>query len=131
MIPYFFTTKFKNSVNNSVYRLTELYFIRAEAALHLGNTAKALADINTIRTRAGISELTTINIDLLLEEKRREFSFENKSFFDLMRNHKNVVRNIGCISTNCSPTYPNDKFVLPIPQNTIDVNSFMQQNPGY
>lgn len=130
-VPYYFTTKFKYNVNNSVYRLTELYFIRAEAAFHLGNTTQALSDINKIRTRAGIPELMTINIDLLLEEKRREFAFENKSFFDLTRNHKNIVRNIGCISTNCSPTYPNDKFVLPIPQATIDVNSYMQQNPGY
>ena len=131
MVPYYFTTKFKYNVKNAVYRLSELYFIRAEAALHLGNATQALNDINKIRNRAGIPELTSINIDLLLEEKRREFAFENKSFFDLMRNHKNVVRNIGCISTNCSPTYPNDKFVLPIPQQTIDVNSFMQQNPGY
>lgn len=130
-LPYFFTTKFKYNVNNSVYRLTELYFIRAEAALHLGNTTQALSDINKIRTRAGIPELTALNIDLLIEEKRREFAFENKTFFDLMRNHKNIIRNIGCISTNCSPTYPNDKFVMPIPQKTIDVNSFMQQNPGY
>lgn len=131
MIPYYFTTKFKYSVNNSVYRLTELYFIRAEAALHLGNTTQALNDINKIRTRAGIPELATINIDLLLEEKRREFAFENKYFFDLMRNHKNIIRNIGCVSTNCNPTYPNDKFVMPLPQATIDVNSYIQQNPGY
>lgn len=131
LLPYYFTTKFKYNVNNSVYRLTELYFIRAEAALHLGNTAQALSDINKIRTRSGIPELTTINIDMLLEEKRREFAFENKYFFDLMRNHKNIIRNIGCISTNCNPTYPNNKFVMPIPQQTIEVNSYMQQNPGY
>lgn len=131
LLPYYFTTKFKYNVNNSVYRLTELYFTRAEAALHLGNTAQALSDINKIRTRAGIPELTTVNIDLLLEEKRREFAFENKYFFDLMRNHKNIIRNIGCISTNCNPTYPNNKFVMPIPQKTIEVNSYMQQNPGY
>lgn len=130
-LPYYFTTKFRYNVKNAVYRLSELYFIRAEAALHLGNTVQALSDINKIRTRAGISELTTINIDLILEEKRREFAFENKYFFDLMRNHKNVVRNIGCISSNCSPSYPNDKFVLPIPQATINVNAHMQQNPGY
>ena len=130
-VPYFFTTKFKNNVSNAVYRLSEFYFIRAEAALHLGNTQQALNDINKIRTRAGIPELSSITIDLILEEKRREFAFENKSFFDLMRNHKNIVRSAGCISTNCSPTYPNDKFVLPIPQETINVNANMQQNPGY
>lgn len=131
MLPYNFTTKFKNNVKNAVYRLTELYFIRAEAALHLGNTTDALRDINKIRTKAGVPEFTSINIDLLLEEKRREFAFENKYFFDLVRNHKNIVRNIGCVSTNCSPTYPSEKFVLPIPQTTINVNAYMQQNPGY
>lgn len=130
-LPYHFTKKYKLATGSLIYRLSLAYFIRAEAALHLGSSQQALSDINVIRNRAGLSSISTINIDILLEEKRKEFVFENQYFFDLMRNHKNITRNNGCISTNCSPTYPNDKFVAPIPQSTININSAMQQNPGY
>lgn len=130
-LPYYFTKKYNGNVNGLIYRLSLIYFIRAEAALHLGNTTQALNDINTIRNRAGLSSLSSVSIDILLDEKRKEFVFENQYFFDLMRNHKNIVRNNGCISNNCNPTYPNNKFVVPIPQKSLDLNSNMEQNPGY
>nr|WP_314498731.1 RagB/SusD family nutrient uptake outer membrane protein [uncultured Chryseobacterium sp.] len=130
-IPYHFTRKYKINTGSLIYRLSLAYFIHAEASLRSGNTLQALNDINIIRNRAGLTNLTSINMDILLEEKRKEFVFENQYFFDLIRNHRNIVRNNGCISTNCSPAYPNDKFVLPIPQSTISINSAMQQNPGY
>ncbi len=131
LLPYYFTTKYKTSSNNLIYRLSLLYFIRAEAALHIGNSSQALADVNVIRNRAGLDSLTSISIDVLLEEKRKEFVFENQYFFDLMRNHKNIIRNNGCISNNCNPTYPSNKFVVPIPYKSLNINSNMQQNPGY
>jgi len=130
-LPYHFTKKYKLKTGSLIYRLSLAYFIRAEADLRLGNSSQALNDINTVRNRAGLTNLTSINLDVLLEEKRKEFVFENQYFFDLMRNHKNVVRNNGCLSNNCSPTYPNNKFVLPIPHASITINSAMQQNPGY
>lgn len=130
-LPYHFTRKYKIKTGSLIYRLTLAYFIRAEAAFHAGNNTQALNDINTIRNRAGLTSLTNISLDAILEEKRKEFIFENQYFFDLMRNHKNIVRNDGCISLNCNPAYPNNKFVAPIPQATISVNSAMQQNPGY
>ena len=129
---YYFTTKYKTGTKGLLYRLTELYFIRAEAELNLNRNAEALQDINKIRNRAGLTDLSApLTIDILLNEKRKEFPMENKYFFDLMRNHKNVVRNSGCISVNCSPSYPNNKFVAPLPQNAIEVNSSLKQNPGY
>lgn len=128
---YYFSKKYVAPVSGLIYRLSELYFIRAEAALKSGNTALASQDINTIRNRAGLSDINSITIDELLMEKRKEFVFENRYFFDLMRNHKNIVRNDGCISNNCNMTYPNDKFVAPIPLESIHVNSLVKQNPGY
>ncbi len=128
---YYFTKKYATPTAGLIYRLSELYFIRAEAALKLGNTTLALNDIGTIRNRAGLENLNSITIDDLLTEKRKEFVFENRYFFDLVRNHKNIVRNNGCVSNNCNMTYPNDKFVAPIPFSAIKINSFIQQNPGY
>lgn len=130
-LPYYFTKKYKIQNASLVYRLSLLYFIRAEASLHLGNTSQALQDLNTIRNRAGLHSLSQVSIEAVMEEKRKEFVFENQYFFDLMRNHQNIFRNDGCISNTCSPSYPNDKFVLPIPQESININSNMKQNPGY
>ena len=129
--PYRFTKKHNGTTSNLIYRLSLLYFIRAESALHLGNSAKALNDINIIRNRAGLTSLFSVSQDILLEEKRKEFAFENQYFFDLMRNHKNIIRNNGCLSNNCNPTYPNNKFAAPIPQAATNVNSNIIQNPGY
>lgn len=127
---YTFTTKYKN-ISGLVYRLTELYFIRGEAYLKSGKNDLAKADINKIRNRAGLQPLDNMTLDDLLLEKRKEFTHENKYFWDLMRNQKNVVRNLGCISTQCNLAYPNDKFVAPIPQQSIEINNNMVQNPGY
>lgn len=130
-LPYYFTKKYKVQNYSPVYRLSLVYFMRAEASLHQGNALQALEDVNAIRNRAGLPSLTQISMDVLLEEKRKEFVFENQYFFDLMRNHKNIIRNNGCIANSCSPSYPNNRFVLPIPQESVMINSNMKQNPGY
>lgn len=128
---FYFTKKYAGTITGLVYRLTELYFIRAEAALKSGDINTALSDINTIRNRVGLENITTISLDNLLEEKRKEFVFENRYFFDLMRNHKNITRQNGCVSKNCNLNYPNNKFVVPIPFDALKINSHLQQNPGY
>lgn len=127
---YLFTTKFRG-ISGIIYRLTEMYFIRAEANLKKNNSALALQDINLIRNRAGLSSLTSINIQDIIKEKRKEFVYENKTFYDLMRNHQNVVR-VDCMaSTYCNINYPNFRLVAPIPQQAVEINSNVQQNPGY
>lgn len=129
---YLFTKKYKTGTRGLIYRMTELYFIRAEAEFHLNKVAQATDDVNKIRQRAGLTALTLpLTLDILLQEKRKEFPMENQYFFDLIRNHKNIVRNTGCIANICSPTYPNDKFVAPIPQAAVEINSKIIQNPGY
>jgi len=32
---------------------------------------------------------------------------------------------------NCNLSYPDPRFVLPIPQNALDANRNLEQNPGY
>jgi len=104
----------QSSANNTyLMRYAEVYLIEAEAIMAGAKTstdATALAAINTIRRRAGLPNLTVIDRsgfvlnpnyaqgsnlkgqhwptnykDDLLDERRREFAFENDYFFDLMR----------------------------------------------
>jgi starch-binding outer membrane protein, SusD/RagB family len=129
---YYFTKKNQDNAGTMIIRLSEMYAILAEAHFKQGNLLEATNHLNVLRNRAGLPNLaTTISIEEILLERRKEFCFENQYFFDLKRNQKNVVRNQGCLSLQCNLTYPNNKYVLPIPQASINVNSNMQQNEGY
>lgn len=132
-VNYNFTKKLQDNAGYVAFRLSEMYLIRAEAALETNRSDAALSDINIIRARANASLLTnTTNLkENILLERRKELCFEGHLFFDLVRNHKDISRNDGCISSNCSITYPSLKFVLPIPTFNTNLNPNLQQNDSY
>ncbi len=132
-VSYSFTRKFQDNAGYIAFRLSEMYLIRAEAALENNQSDVAMADVNIIRARANATLLTsTDNLkEEILLERRKELCFEGQLFFDLARNHKGVSRIDGCISTNCSMSYPSLKYVLPIPTYNINLNVNLQQNESY
>lgn len=115
-----------------ILRLAEQYLIRAEARAKIGtNISGALADLNVVHTRAGLSESTTIVPAALIEEialeNRKEFFCEQAHrWFDLKRTGR-VDAVIGALK----PTYKPTSQLLPIPQGAIDANPNLTQNPGY
>lgn len=132
-VNYNFTKKFQDNPGYVAFRLSEMYLIRAEAALETNRSDLAMTDLNIIRARANATlatNTTNIKEDILLE-RRKELCFEGHLFFDLMRNHKNISRNDGCISTNCNINYPSLKFVLPIPTFNTNLNPNLKQNESY
>ena len=69
-----------------ILRYADIELIYAEAIL--GNDAStsdaaALAAINDVRKRAGLPDLTSINKDDILTERRHEFAFAREPFFVL------------------------------------------------
>ncbi|WP_305981666.1 RagB/SusD family nutrient uptake outer membrane protein [Roseivirga thermotolerans] len=120
--------------NTKVIRLSEVYLIRAEAKANQGdNTAQA--DVNAIRQRADATAppVTAVGpalLDEVLLERRKELAFEGQRLWDLMRYKQDVVRN-QCTSSICTINYPNNRFILPIPEAELDANPNMQPNPGY
>jgi len=132
-VDYFFTKKFQDDAGTLFIRLSELYLLRAEANARLGLEGEALADLNTIRTRANLSALTSTEnlLDEIFLERRREMAIEGHLLFDIARNKRDVVRNLGCISTLCNLGYPSDFLILPIPIDNVLQNENMQQNEGY
>ncbi|RKR05815.1 SusD-like starch-binding protein associating with outer membrane [Flavobacterium sp. 90] len=130
---YYFTKKFQGNPGYVAFRLSEQYLIRAEAALKLNNPEQAKTDINTIRARSNATLLTDTNNleELIFLERRKELCFEGHLFFDLARNKKDISRNDGCISLNCSLTYPSPKYVMPIPRFNINLNPNLKQNESY
>src|SRR5690606_23793656 len=124
--------------NYKIFRLAEVYLNRAEAWWHLGNYQNAVGELRKIRARAfGIAESAVVinysNPDDLLQqikdERRRELAFEGHRIYDIMRYKEDLNRGSDCNSATCQLTYPNDRFILPIPQLELDANPLMQPNP--
>ncbi len=75
-----------------IIRLAELYLDRAECYAALGQTDQALADLNVVRERAGIPDLTTADVsskmtlmDWVRNERFVELWGEGQRYFDLRR----------------------------------------------
>lgn len=71
-----------------VFRLAEMYLNLAEAGVELGgatNEQAALDAVNALRTRAGIKEHTTIDLEKVRHERRVELAFEGLRFWDMKR----------------------------------------------
>lgn len=121
-----------------IYRLTEIYFNKAEAIMRKNGgvaTQEAVDLINESRKRAFSPEdwaaaqytTSTLTMDELLEEKGREFIFEGKRRTDIIRFGK---------FTNGSwwdhtPTKDANKEIYPIPFRQMANNINLVQNPGY
>jgi hypothetical protein len=148
--PMYYITKYSFqegivTLSSPVYlRLAEMYLNRAEANAKLGNTQQALDDVNIIRTRAGIPNVTLADagatgvLGTVLEERRLEFAFEGQRAYDLFRNNLPMVRNYpGTHALNNTPTTNIMQTVLPtdarvvffVPQTEIDNNPKLTQNP--
>ena len=80
-----------------------------------------LEDINSIRTRAGLTALTSVTLNAITKERFLELAFEGHNLHEVKRLQKSV----GVLAWN-SP-----KLILPIPQREMDVNKSLVQNEGY
>lgn len=125
-----------------VLRLAEVLLNRAEAYARSNKPAEALIDLNAVKTRRGLTAVSGLSgdalVDEILAEKRREFMFEGFRFFDLIRTGKGVSKNYCNQPTEVSVTrcsFPADdpKAIAPIPQAEIDANPGLkgQQNKDY
>ncbi|WP_342645395.1 RagB/SusD family nutrient uptake outer membrane protein [Mucilaginibacter sp. CSA2-8R] len=112
--------------NFIIYRLAEIILFRAEALNELGQTNSAIALLNQIRTRAGLSATTVTSqsdVRIAIENERfTELAFEGKRYYDLVRTGRYAV-----------VTGFNDVNYLrwPIPTTEIIRNRNLVQNPGY
>lgn len=121
-----------------IYRLTEIYFNKAEAIMRQnGGVAnqEAVDLINASRKRA-FSEAdwasaayttSSLTLDELLAERGREFIFEGKRRTDLIRFGKFTTGDWW----DHRPTNNPNLELFPIPQIQITSNPNLQQNPGY
>lgn len=134
-----------SAVNIKVIRLSEIYLIAAEAALRQAtpDLTKASTYLNLIRKRAPAlapSTSTTVTLDMIIDEKSKEFFAEGLRYFDMIRLNKTITFNDDFIKPAVIITHRTVsidrtfyKAILPIPKSEIDANPAIagQQNSGY
>ena len=132
-------------------RYAEVLLIASEAAVELGDNASALMYINEVRARARMggdtqsggvavsiapsaepADLTgTVTVEDVLEERRLEFAFEGIRWYDIAR------RKIGAQAFGPSglegekPFFTADDYLMPLPEDELERNPNLTQNPGY
>ncbi|QDO95158.1 RagB/SusD family nutrient uptake outer membrane protein [Formosa sediminum] len=149
------TAGWRSDFDYVAFRYAEVILIAAEAANELGFTTEAETYVNQIRNRArqgGVIDFyggdlgTYVSSDfpeniqtgistaelrtLILEERRIEFAFEWKRWYDIVR------RDLGSEVFGINGLEPQSNFekfryLLPIPQDEMNKNENFIQNPGY
>jgi starch-binding outer membrane protein, SusD/RagB family len=138
-----------------MYRYADILLMKAEAQNQLGNGQEALNIVNQqIRPRARALIATYANpapndkvaiADYILDERAREFAFEGKRWFDLLRNaRRNNYQRLDLLLEVVTITVPpnrqqsalakfNDKncHYLPIFSYELSTNKALLQNPFY
>ena len=117
--------------NLRVIRLNEVYLIAAEAAVKGGTASGAgsAADyINTLLSKRieGYTNVTSVTLDNILDERRKELFSEGHMCWDMWRNGRTVNNHTRGVVANTD-----NLCILPFPQREIDLSSELMQNPGY
>lgn len=136
-----------------IFRLGEVYLNLAEATYELNNSdAEAKEAINEIRSRAGMPELSSVNLDQIRNERKIELAFEGIRFWDVRR-WRTAVDDLsgvfnklttyyiksrdtyGYIIENCqgsqSRSFLETHYYMPIQRSHMAENPNLVQNPGY
>jgi len=126
---------------NMVLRLAEQYCIRAEARARLNQLPEAVSDLNAIRKRAGLTDLSTIStqnqvLAAVEQECRIEFFAEwGHRWFDLKRwpaRANDDKKRIDEVLSALRPdTWKPTAALWPIPGDERKSNHALSQNPGY
>jgi starch-binding outer membrane protein, SusD/RagB family len=134
-----------------VYRYSDVLLLKAEALIQLGQGDKAVEIIEYIRTMRRAISSTHQNVnpankaevtDYLLAERAREFAFEGKRWFDVLRNARrdrlDLLISMALISAPAdqqqsiiAKLQDLNSHYLPINEYELYTNKALVQNPFY
>ena len=132
-------------VNIPIFRYADVLLVYAEALNELGRPAEAVQYLNMIRARArrgtgnenraqpaNYTGSTSRDVlrEAIFDERRWELAHEGKRWFDLVRRGEAYfMAKIGQ-DPEAVALDPND-MLWPVPQEEMDLNPALTQNPGY
>lgn len=145
-----------NPQNWIIYRLAEVYLMKAEALAMQGNRTEAIRTLNIVRTRAGSPALNENSstystemgvLDAIIDERGIEFFAEAKRWFDLLRvglrhdagNGEWLIRKCtedlnatdkALVSSKMHKNAPHSWY-LPVNSDELGKNPRLVQNPAY
>ncbi len=139
--------------NIPLLRLSETYLNAAEAAVKTGNNEKAVKYLDAIVNRANPEKTvqgTTVDLDRVMLERRKELVGEGHRMFDALRDggyvhredveldeedplYDDISSTEHLVSSSEKMIFNWDyyKCVLAVPKAEIDANPNITQNPGY
>ncbi|MCQ2147206.1 MAG: RagB/SusD family nutrient uptake outer membrane protein [Bacteroidales bacterium] len=141
-------TLYTTHTNPRYMRYAEVLLLAAEAHLMGGDPNKAKDYVNQIRTRAQLPSLTAVTMDDIKIEKRLELCFENVRYMDLQRwgdaatvlankgREIPALKSDGTVNMKAyTYTYggyqKNKHEYYPFPTKEMNVNTKLEQNPGW
>ncbi len=130
--------------NEYIFRLADILLLKAEALNQSGQSGEAAVIVNRIRQRVGLDDLPAVvqgsqpaMKEAILKERRLELAQESTRWDDLVRNGVAVQVMNSVSDMNLATGSPVNynistiHLLLPIPQNEINRNPNLEQNPGY
>ena len=141
-----------SGIDYILMRYADVLLMYAEAKIELGQVDQTVVDaINAVRDRAGmplvtLADVTTDGRDIVRYERRVELAMEGLRLFDIRRwqiaevvmpgqhfgiDYVDDEGNPQTIPADLRQFNPARDYVWPIPQQEIDLNANIQQNPLY
>jgi hypothetical protein len=92
--------------------------------------------VSEVRMRAGLDPVSNVTLEILMEERRKEFAAESLRWDDLVRTGMvlDVMNAWIAVEDDSDQILPvtENSIIYPVPQNQLDVKQGLyQQNPGY
>ena len=126
--------------NIILFRLADVLLLKAEALNELSASGYTQAKpwVDQVRKRVKLNPTSASNQadmrEAIATERRLELAFEGQRWYDLVRTNKAIevmsqVKDVNGAALN----YPisETKLLFPVPQEQLDLNTNLTQNPGY
>jgi starch-binding outer membrane protein, SusD/RagB family len=118
--------------NLIIYRVGGIKLMYAEALNELGMTTEAVAELNGIRTRAGLPNTSAVSQagvrQAILDEHLVELPFEGSRWFTLIRSGR-VSAEVPAITSNTFDE--NSRLLWPVAEVSLRQNENLSQNGAY
>jgi hypothetical protein len=116
----------------NIIRYEEVILNYAEALWRINSAdPNVLVELNKITANRGATALTSVNLDVILNERRKELMFEGFRFDDLMRNNRSIEKVDPKQGFDSAIPYGDKRLAFPIPDDEVNANSNIIQNDGY
>ena len=115
------------------FRLSEMYLIKAEALLEMGQAGAALTELKRVHDlRNPANPATAATRDAILRERLLEFAAEGKRRSDLIRHGKFLQQwSTTMLNGKQDQTGKPHLILFPVAATVLAANPNLQQNPGY